>query len=406
MKNKIIFISYRRKDSQAATLGLAEQLRGIFGFNHVFLDNTIDPGNKWPDRIEQALESADILLAVIGPRWLTASDKYGRRRIDIESDWVRREIKTAIKMRIPIIPILVRGANLPEDSEALPDPLRPLLDYKWFILSDESWDRKLRELIQRLEREHDFVSNETIIEFPEPRVDVAQLSLEEIDMHLRTMKGWELVESHIPGDYPNSRLELRKVFKFRDFREAMEFMNNAVDFIERPNPYAHHPRWENIWRTVTVWLSSWDIKHRVSRLDIKLAKELDRIYAYFSTSVPQSPQYSFSSGFRDSSDFGNSWNSSLTSSEISNSSQSRLPESPKGSLLRNSKINLNAQNLDSKLISKLNLLEEQNAELQKKLDNKITGIEVKGTDTSSSGDIEIVQGNYREHIGGDYYEHY
>ncbi len=40
----------------------------------------------------------------------------------------------------------------------------------------------------------------------------------------------------------------------------------------------HHPRWENQWRTVTVYLSTWDIGFRISQLDIDLAGILDRIY--------------------------------------------------------------------------------------------------------------------------------
>lgn len=330
MKNKIIFINYRRKDSQAAALGLAEQLRRAFGYSKVFLDTTINPGIKWPFRIEQALSSAGILLAVIGPGWLTASDKYGRRRIDLNSDWVRREIETAIKRKIPVIPIFVGGANLPEDSEALPDSLTPLLDYKWLHLRDESWNQRLRELIKRLERDHDFIPNEIITELPQPRIDVTALSIEEIDMQLRSMKGWDYVESHIPGDYPNSRWELRRVYKFRDFREAMAFMNNAIDYIEKPNPYPHHPRWENVWRTVTVWLSSWDIQHRVSRLDIRLAKELDRIYSYFSASVSQSRQNRF-----ESDRFTKTTRSPISYNRYSpRTRSSRLPESPQGGVMR------------------------------------------------------------------------
>ncbi len=40
----------------------------------------------------------------------------------------------------------------------------------------------------------------------------------------------------------------------------------------------HHPRWENIWRTVNVWLSTWDIGHKPSRLDVDLAREMERVY--------------------------------------------------------------------------------------------------------------------------------
>jgi pterin-4a-carbinolamine dehydratase len=43
----------------------------------------------------------------------------------------------------------------------------------------------------------------------------------------------------------------------------------------------HHPRWENIWRTVTVWLSTWDIGHKVSRLDLELAQYFEALWARY-----------------------------------------------------------------------------------------------------------------------------
>lgn len=366
--NRLAFISYRRADSLAATRGLAEQLRAIFGLSQIFIDNTIDIGQKWPDRIEQALSTANVLLAVIGPSWLIASDKYGRRRLDIETDWVRREIQTALQLKIPIIPVLVGGANLPDESEALPEPLAPLLNYKWHTLPDDAWDSRLRELIRRLEKDYGFVPNEKLIEFPEPRVEITTLTLDELDAELRTLKGWELVESHIPGDYPNSRLELRKVFKFKDFLQAMQFMNNAIAFIERPNPYAHHPRWENLWRTVTVWLSTWDIKHRVSRLDILLAKELDRIYWQLSPRLQEAERGTFMAE-RSDYQWQNDRNIEIPVETQLRQVSSRLPESPRGALFGRAE-ERDGVSLKSTNTHRLQELEKENAALKKKLRQK------------------------------------
>lgn len=360
--NKTAFISYRRSDSLAATRGLAEQLRAIFGFSQIFIDSTIDIGQKWPERIQQSLLSTNVVLAVIGPGWLTAADKYGRRRLDIESDWVRHELQEAIQLEIPIIPILVGGAILPDDPEALPEPITPLLNYKWHTLPDEAWEVRLRELIKRLERDFGFVPNEKMIEFPEPRVELSELTLDELDAELRTLKGWELVESHIPGDYPNYRLELRRVFKFKDFIEAMQFMNNAIAFIERPNPYPHHPRWENVWRTVTVWLSTWDIKHRVSRLDILLAKELDRIYWKSSPRLQELERGDLWAKKNDN-QLQKSENVEIPSVAKLRQTSSRLPESPRGSLFSRAE-GINASHTN---IIRLKELEEENAALKKKL---------------------------------------
>ena len=47
----------------------------------------------------------------------------------------------------------------------------------------------------------------------------------------------------------------------------------------------HHPRWENIWKTVRVYLTTGDIGHRISDRDVQLAKYLDRAYRDFPGSV-------------------------------------------------------------------------------------------------------------------------
>src|SRR3954470_14010245 len=51
------------------------------------------PGTLWPKKIKEELQRVDTFLLVIGPNWLQLQDEIsGRRRIDVSSDWVRREI--------------------------------------------------------------------------------------------------------------------------------------------------------------------------------------------------------------------------------------------------------------------------------------------------------------------------
>jgi TIR domain len=94
-----IFISYRRDDSSGWSGRLAEAMRNAFGAEHVFTDIRLEPGSNYAQAIEQRLASADVLLAVIGPRWLTASDQAGRR-LDDPQDLVRREVSEALRRRI------------------------------------------------------------------------------------------------------------------------------------------------------------------------------------------------------------------------------------------------------------------------------------------------------------------
>ena len=65
-------------------------------------------------------------LTVIGPSWLDAKDEAGRRRIHSPDDFVAVEIVAALAHNIPVIPVLVDGAHMPQMSElpALPGAAR------------------------------------------------------------------------------------------------------------------------------------------------------------------------------------------------------------------------------------------------------------------------------------------
>src|SRR5215813_4338981 len=103
----LAFLSYRRDDTGALAQGLYLQLKARFGSGQLYMDvNSIPSGSQWPTRIQAALRRASVVLALIGPKWLKVSDRYGRRRLDAEQDWVRLELATALVADTPIIPVL------------------------------------------------------------------------------------------------------------------------------------------------------------------------------------------------------------------------------------------------------------------------------------------------------------
>jgi hypothetical protein len=61
-------------------------------------------------RFKSSVDSCDILVAVIGSKWVTAIDKEGNRRLDNRQDFVRLEVLTALKRGIRVIPVLVDDA--------------------------------------------------------------------------------------------------------------------------------------------------------------------------------------------------------------------------------------------------------------------------------------------------------
>ena len=70
-----------------------------------------------------ALLQNTIFVAIIGPKWL--GTKGTETRINEENDPVRIEVETALQQGIPVIPVLVSGATMPNATE-LPSSLQNL----------------------------------------------------------------------------------------------------------------------------------------------------------------------------------------------------------------------------------------------------------------------------------------
>lgn len=123
-----IFISYRRSDRASDASNLALRLEQEFGAEKVFIDvDNLLPGENFPERLAQELDECDVLVAVIGPNWLSILNERTASVVakSIERDYLREEIATALQRRLIVVPLLVDGAELPAE-ELLPDDLRLL----------------------------------------------------------------------------------------------------------------------------------------------------------------------------------------------------------------------------------------------------------------------------------------
>jgi TIR domain len=68
-----IFVSYRREDTAYPAGWLYDRLVRHFGRQQVFKDiDSIALGDDFPEVIANAVGSCDVLLALIGGRWLTS----------------------------------------------------------------------------------------------------------------------------------------------------------------------------------------------------------------------------------------------------------------------------------------------------------------------------------------------
>ena len=114
-----IIVSYRRSDSAAIAGRIFDRLTSHYGKGSVFMDiDNIPFGIDFRDHIKGALTHTDILIVIVGPKWL-GPVKRGRNRIEEETDPVRIEVETALRRAIPVIPVLVDGTSMPK-PDALP----------------------------------------------------------------------------------------------------------------------------------------------------------------------------------------------------------------------------------------------------------------------------------------------
>ncbi len=146
-----IFISYRRGDSIATAGRIRDRLVQTYGRENVFFDNDdIAHGQDFVKILESKVAECDVLLAIIGPTWLNASNEQGQRRLDDPEDFVAIEIGSALaRDKTAVIPVLVDGAKMPSAAE-LPTALKPLARRNAIELRNTQFTADVERLVQSL----------------------------------------------------------------------------------------------------------------------------------------------------------------------------------------------------------------------------------------------------------------
>ncbi|WP_375778766.1 hypothetical protein ACE103_06490 [Bradyrhizobium sp. ma5] len=129
---------------------MGDRLAAEFGRDNLCLDvDNIPLGVNFAKFLSSEVSSCDVLLAVIGPRWLELRDDEGRRRIDDPNDFVRIEIGAALKRDIPVIPILIDGTRIAK-AETLPADLQELSLRHGLELRHSTFHPDLNRLVREL----------------------------------------------------------------------------------------------------------------------------------------------------------------------------------------------------------------------------------------------------------------
>jgi hypothetical protein len=147
-----IYVSYREQDTGDVAGRLLDRLVDHFGVRRVVRGVTaIDLGDHFAEAISAEVGSCDVVLVLIGTRWLTDANQVGRRWLDDPDDVVRLEIEAALARGVRVLPILVNEARMPRSDE-LPPPLVGIVRRQALELTQERFDLDTSRLLWVLDR--------------------------------------------------------------------------------------------------------------------------------------------------------------------------------------------------------------------------------------------------------------
>src|SRR5262245_32676419 len=127
---------------------IRDRLAARYGDDAVFMDiDNIPFGKDFRVHISEAIVQSDVLLVIVGPRWLGAG-RGGNRRIDEETDFVRLEVETALSNAVPIIPVLAGSGRMPQLSQ-LPESLK---NFAFLNAATVATGRDFHQHVERLIR--------------------------------------------------------------------------------------------------------------------------------------------------------------------------------------------------------------------------------------------------------------
>lgn len=145
-----IFLCYRRDDSGTIVGRIFDRLAIEFGNENIFKDvDNIPYGVDFVEYLDREIQKCGALFVVIGPRWLRSAPQDASR-LDDPNDFVRIEIASALRRTIPVVPVLVDGAQMPR-ADQLPDEIQSLARrHGTMIRQDPDFHSDVTRLLSRL----------------------------------------------------------------------------------------------------------------------------------------------------------------------------------------------------------------------------------------------------------------
>jgi hypothetical protein len=148
----MVFVCYRREDAEDAAGRLHDRLVEAYGAECVFMDiDSVPLGVDFIEHVNERVSQCTAVIVVIGRQWLTVEDKRGRKRLHVDDDLVRAEIAAALTQKVPVIPVVVQNASMP-DAEDLPENIRPLARRNGIQLRPDQWKGGVERLLKELNK--------------------------------------------------------------------------------------------------------------------------------------------------------------------------------------------------------------------------------------------------------------
>lgn len=137
-----VFICYRTIDTAGYAGRLYDHLTSTFGKRKVFLDKEgFRISQKITPHTREILAKSSAFLALIGRNWL--------RKSDGSPDYVVEEIKEALRIGLPIIPLFFDGTQMPSPTE-LPHAIKEFSDILGFEVRHNDFVGDVNIIIDRL----------------------------------------------------------------------------------------------------------------------------------------------------------------------------------------------------------------------------------------------------------------
>jgi pterin-4a-carbinolamine dehydratase len=273
------FISYRRQDTAPIALLLKSEIEKRLQFVRVSVDvEELKPGEAFPDRLKHLIDNAHATIALIGRKWMpargTAPAKSGA------GDWVTQELeysaKTPLRMakvdrygytKRMVVPLFI-DCPIAFDQFEIPNAIHYLTKLQAESITYANWPSAIGPLLDRIAVGLTLQKRPDKDEYPIP--DPAKARTQPLDDGaLATILSYDDFEGWYVDNFGNAEVRyLAKTFKFPHFNQAADFMRLVS---EHCRVLDHHPEWRNVFNHVTVSLTTWDAKRRVTIYDMSLA---------------------------------------------------------------------------------------------------------------------------------------